>query len=64
GKSLSCLCVDDLGASNVGVIIKNLLSREKVKKGQSFRVGPGFEEPFDDDVSTEDEMARVDYDRV
>ncbi|MCD9640278.1 hypothetical protein HAX54_025480 [Datura stramonium] len=26
------------------------------------RVGPGFEEPLDDDVATEDEMARVDSD--
>ncbi|MCD9640875.1 hypothetical protein HAX54_026586 [Datura stramonium] len=26
------------------------------------RVGPGFEEPLDDDVATEDEMAKVDFD--
>lgn len=26
------------------------------------RVGPGFEEPLDDDLATEDEMARVDSD--
>ncbi|MCD9644456.1 hypothetical protein HAX54_032672 [Datura stramonium] len=37
---------------NVGEIIKDVL-----------RFGPGFEEPLDDDVATDEEMARVDSDK-
>ncbi|MCD9641728.1 hypothetical protein HAX54_028154 [Datura stramonium] len=29
---------------------------------QPLRVGPGFEEPLDDDVATDEEMERVDSD--
>ncbi|MCE3216640.1 hypothetical protein HAX54_007290, partial [Datura stramonium] len=76
---------------NVGVLIKNVLKRARVKKGQSFGFGglltrflcgndieeeeadyrpfmilreliveTEFEEPLDDDVAAEDEIARVD----
>ncbi|MCD7472352.1 hypothetical protein HAX54_013507 [Datura stramonium] len=71
---------------NVGGIVKDVLRRAKVKKGQRFsfgglltrflrgnqikeevvdyrpRVGPGFEEPLDDDDAIDEEKARVNPD--
>ncbi|MCD7470757.1 hypothetical protein HAX54_010863 [Datura stramonium] len=46
-----------LGDCNLNMVrefLANWMSKE--------RVGPGYEEPLDDDVATEDEMARVDSD--
>ncbi|MCE3051990.1 hypothetical protein HAX54_051365 [Datura stramonium] len=43
---------------NVEVVIRDVLRRARVKK----RVGPEFEEPFDDNDATDNEQDRVDFD--
>ncbi|MCE0481860.1 hypothetical protein HAX54_039957 [Datura stramonium] len=58
-KGLDGICTNELEGLNVPLLaisernacIDNVLSH---------LVGPGFEEPFDDDDSTDDEQARVD----